>query len=295
MKLTKHDEFVRKCLLNLEVAKDFLGQYLPVEIKDKCNLDSLAIVPGSYIDGKLKKMASDVVYSLKTKSNSQAYIYTLVEHQSSEDSMMSFRILRYQVAIMQQHLDKHSKEDLPLVFPLVIYNGTKSPYPYPTTLKVLFNEPELFANIGLGNFMLNDLTILEDDEIIQHKKVALLEMLAKHIRDRDFISAINYIVEAFKIAQTQQIEHSLIQGAMHYLLSGREKEELNILINELLQQLPDYGDELMTYAEELRREGKQEGKREVINEIAKKMLKEGEPAEKISRLLGIPLDKLQKH
>ena len=295
MKLTKHDEFVRKCLLNLEVAKDFLEQYLPTEIKDKCNLDTIAIVPGSYIDGKLKKMASDVVYSLKTKSNRQAYIYTLVEHQSSEDFMMPFRILRYQIAIMQQHHDKYPKEALPLVFPLVIYNGTKSPYPYPTTLKELFNEPELFNHVGLGNFMLNDLTILEDDAIIQHKKVALLEMLAKHIRDRDFIEAINYIVKAFKVAQAQQMEHSLIQGAMYYLLSGREKEELNILINELLQQLPDYGDELMTYAEELRREGKQEGKQEVINEIAKKMLKEGEPIEKISRLLGIPLDKLQKH
>ncbi|WP_158649334.1 hypothetical protein [Aquella oligotrophica] len=44
-----------------------------------------------------------------------------------------------------------------------------------------------------------------------------------------------------------------------------------------------------------KQEGRQEGKQEAINEIANKMLKEGEPAEKVSRLLGIPLDKLQKN
>ncbi|MFN7095675.1 MAG: Rpn family recombination-promoting nuclease/putative transposase [Burkholderiales bacterium] len=64
MKLTiKHDEFVKKCLTDIGVAKEFLEQYLDPKIKNKCDFSKLSIAAGSYIEDDLKVHASDIVYS----------------------------------------------------------------------------------------------------------------------------------------------------------------------------------------------------------------------------------------
>lgn len=43
---------------------------------------------------------------------------------------MAFRLLRYAVAAMQRHLDAGHKT-LPLVIPVLFYQGKRSPYPWP--------------------------------------------------------------------------------------------------------------------------------------------------------------------
>lgn len=266
MKLTiKHDEFVRKCLTDLNMAQEFLEKYLHPEIKAKCDFNQLSIVAGTYIEDDLKAHASDIVYKFNLKDNEGcAYVYALIEHQSTPDRLMPFRILRYQLAIIQKHMEEYPGDKLPLVAPIVFYNGKTIPYPYSNELADLFADKELFDSIGLGNFKLADLTVTEDNEILQDKKLVLLEMLLKHIHDRDFNSIIDYIVKAFKIAELQQVNTSLVNSAIFYLLSGREREELNQLITKLKQDLPNYGDTFMTYAEELRQEGIQLGKQEGI-------------------------------
>ncbi|MBP9742846.1 MAG: Rpn family recombination-promoting nuclease/putative transposase, partial [Burkholderiales bacterium] len=99
MKLTKkHDEFVKKCLTDIGMAREFLQTYLPPMVKDKCNFNNLRIDSGSYIEDDLKAHASDIVYQvdLINKGSSCVYIYCMVEHQSSPDELMPYRILRYQ-------------------------------------------------------------------------------------------------------------------------------------------------------------------------------------------------------
>jgi len=43
----------------------------------------------------------------------------------------------------------------------------------------------------LGSFNLVDLTIADEEDILKRGKLALFEMLQKHIRVRDFNNAIN--------------------------------------------------------------------------------------------------------
>lgn len=42
---------------------------------------------------------------------------------------MAFRMMRYSIAAMQNHLDAGYKE-LPLVIPMLFYHDCRSPYPY---------------------------------------------------------------------------------------------------------------------------------------------------------------------
>ena len=81
------------------------------------------------------------------------------------------------------------------------------------------------------------------------------------------------------------------------MLNGRERDELNPLIEELKQNLPKYGNEIMTYAEELRQEGKQEGRQEAQLEIAKGLLKRGVDSETVAiatHLSNAQLNELKK-
>ena len=282
MSLTKkHDLLARKFLSDLTIAKEFLAIHLPEEIKDKCIFDTLTIEAGSYIDDDLKETVSDIVYKVNLKDDAgSAYIYTLIEHQSTPVKFMPIRIIRYQLEIIQTHLDKYGEAELlPLVIPLVFYNGIRSPYPYKSDVAELFAESDLYRRFPLGNFGLVDLTIMPEDEILQHGKLAVLEMLAKHIHDRDFKIAISHIVAAIKVGHDLHINMGLINGAFNYLVSAREIEEIQQLIVQIEQNVPDYTEGFMTAAETWKKEGEQRGiqlgKQEAQLEIAKNFLRAG--------------------
>ena len=56
------------------------------------------LVAGSFVDDELRPYFSDVLYSLKTKGGYEGYVHVLIEHQSSPDRHMAFRLMRYAVA-----------------------------------------------------------------------------------------------------------------------------------------------------------------------------------------------------
>ena len=279
---------MKKFLTKLDTARDFLQIHLPAEIRDICDLSSLTIESGSYLEDDLKLHCCDVLYKInlhKQKLGKQLYVYTLVEHQSAAESLMPLRILRYQLDIIQKHLDglpKYSKKKLPLVVPIVFYNGVRTPYPYQYDIANLFEDKELYQQFPLGRFKLIDLTIMEDNEILKHGKIALLETLAKHIRARDFSAAIENIISALKIAYADDIARSLVQSSIYYLLLGREEKELKAFFTRFKQELAEQGEDIMSYGEKLIQQGRQEGiqigeqrVQQVQREIAQQLLKSG--------------------
>ena len=76
----------------------------------------------SYINEQLKLGITDILYSVNI-AQQQGYIYLLVEHQSTADVLMPFRIVKYICAIMDHHLKQTCKNELPLVVPLAFYHG----------------------------------------------------------------------------------------------------------------------------------------------------------------------------
>jgi len=128
---TPHDAVFKQFLTDPAVAKDFMAQHLSESVRAVCDFSTLRLASGSFVEESLRACFSDVLYSLKT-AGGDGYIYVLIEHQSTPDRHMAFRLLRYAVAVMQRHLDAgHTK--LPLVIPVLFYNGKRSPYPFRPT------------------------------------------------------------------------------------------------------------------------------------------------------------------
>lgn len=114
---TPHDAVFKKFLGHPDTARDFLDTYLPASLHELCDLNTLKLEPGSFIEEDLRASYSDVLWSLKTRTG-KGYIYALIEHQSSPDAHMAFRMMRYAIATMQKHLDAGHKT-LPLVVPIL--------------------------------------------------------------------------------------------------------------------------------------------------------------------------------
>ncbi|WP_334470834.1 Rpn family recombination-promoting nuclease/putative transposase [Arsenophonus sp. PmNCSU2021_1] len=190
---TPHDAVFKQFLSEKETAKDFFDIWLPDEIKALCDLDSLKVESGSFIDSEMKNYQNDILYSVSTTKGS-GYIYVLIKHQSTPDKLIAWRLMRYSLAAMQKHLEQGNKQ-LPLVFPILFYCGEQSPHPYSTNWLDCFHDRKLAEHIYTNPFKLADVTTLDDGEIMQHKQIALLELLQKHIRRRDMTELLDSIVK----------------------------------------------------------------------------------------------------
>lgn len=186
-KIANHDLLVKKIMENPIAAVEFLEEFLPMEFKDMLNLTTLKVEKESYIEDSLKTRFSDIVYSVKTKPEKgsepkTAFIYTLLEHQSSSDRWIALRLWKYSLLLLERHAKKKNK--LPIILPLVLYNG-KRKYSAPRNIWELFAYPALVKKAMVEDYNLIDLNAMSDDDINYEKHLSFVLYSMKHIHDRD--------------------------------------------------------------------------------------------------------------
>ncbi|HGJ5876530.1 MAG TPA: Rpn family recombination-promoting nuclease/putative transposase [Arsenophonus sp.] len=268
---TPHDAVFRKFLSEKETAKDFFDIWLPDEIKVLCQLDSIKVESGSFVDSEMKNYQSDILYSVKT-TKGKGYIYLLIEHQSTPDKLMAWRLMRYCMAAMQKHLEAGHKQ-LPLVFPILFYCGEKSPHPYSTDWLDCFSGRDIAEKIYTKPFKIVDVTTLEDGEIMQHRRMALLTLIQKHIRRRDMTELLNEIVKL--LSYNYYTDNQVITMFNYLIQEGNAKKPMEFII-EIAKQSEKHEGILMTIAQALRQEGRKEGIQEGIQQGKLEGIQEGE-------------------
>ncbi|WP_145519708.1 Rpn family recombination-promoting nuclease/putative transposase [Yersinia bercovieri] len=279
---TPHDALFKQFMTRQETARDFLDIHLPPALRKICDLRTLRLEPDSFIENSLRAYYSDVLYSLKTQRQ-DGYIYALIEHQSSPDKHMAFRLMRYAIAAMQRHLD-NGNDKLPLVIPILFYHGMVTPYPYPMSWLQGFSEPTLAGELYGGNFPLIDVTVIPDDEIMTHKGIALLELLQKHIRQRDLSELSGKLVRLLSNSYTTKDQ---LISVIHYILQNGETTEPQRFILDLAHHLPQHEEELMTIAQKLKQEGEAKGEKNATLKIARTMLANGLDRVTVMKMTGL--------
>jgi predicted transposase/invertase (TIGR01784 family) len=187
----------------------------------------------------------------------------------------------------------------------VLYNGSKTPYPYSADISDLFVNSELYRKLPLGNFKLLDLTITDDNEILQHRKAALMELVTKHIRTKEFVNVIPQIIRALQLVHELGIDHSLVDSVVIYMMQARENQEIKELSKQVKDNASYYEDTMMTYAESVKQEGRKEGiklgkqegkelgKQEALQEVAKKLLANGMDQESVAKITNLSLEQIK--
>ena len=288
-----HDAVFKKIMSYPEMARDFLDIHLPIALREICDLQTLKLESTSFIEQDLRAYYSDVVWSLKTREG-QGYIYCVIEHQSTAVPHMAFRLMRYATSAMQHHLDAGNKT-LPLVIPMLFYHGQQSPYPWSLNWLDEFENPQLARQLYSEAFPLVDITVIPDDEIAQHRGVALLELMQKHIRDRDLMGLVDRLVS---LLVTSTANDSQLQTLFNYLLRYGDVSRASEFIREVAERSPHHKEKLMTIAERLRQEGHQNGLQEGIQQGLEQGVQKGtqEEALRIAHIMleqGIDRDLVQ--
>ena len=275
---TPHDAVFKQFLYHPDTARDFLDLYLPSTLRELCDLQTLKLESGSFIEDSLRASYSDVLWSLKTNEG-DGYIYVVIEHQSSPDAHMAFRLMRYAMAAMQRHLDAGHKT-LPLVIPMLFYHGALSPYPFSLCWLDEFDDPIVARQLYSATFPLVDITVIPDDEIMQHRRIALLELMQKHIRKRDLMGLVEQLVS---LLATGYANDSQLKTLFNYMMQFGNTPHVDKFIREVAQRVPQQKESLMTIAEVLQQEAKQQ---EALR-IAQMMLANGISHEIILKITGL--------
>ncbi|WP_337024628.1 MULTISPECIES: Rpn family recombination-promoting nuclease/putative transposase [unclassified Pantoea] len=302
---TPHDATFKAFLTHPDTARDFIELHVPAEFRAICDLSTLKLESGSFVEENLRAYYSDVLYSVKT-TRGDGYIHVLIEHQSTPDRHMAFRLMRYAIAAMQRHLDAGHKQ-LPLVIPVLFYTGRRSPYPYSTDWLQEFSEPDIAARLYGAAFPLVDVTVIPDDEIMNHRSMAALTLLQKHIHHRDLTELLDRLAATML---TGHLTGQQLVSLINYLVQAGETDDAEAFVRNLAQKVPQHEDALMTIAQQLEQKGieigrqeglqlgemkgRQEGKLEERFELAGKMLKSGIPLQKVKELTGLSDEVLSK-
>ncbi|PAV05380.1 ISNCY family transposase [Arsenophonus sp. ENCA] len=274
--LSYHDALFKQFLGDITIARDFLQIHLPEKLRQLCDFSTLAMESGSFIEPGLRSQCSDMLYSVQTTSG-RGYIYCLLEHQSRAEKLMAFRLMRYAVAAMQQHLEQ-GNDTLPVVIPLLFYQGKTSPYPYSTHWFDCFCDPELAKSVYTQAFPLVDVTVIPDEEIITHRHVALMELVMKHIRTRDMLELSHEIAS---LLNQWVLQPELFRGLICYIVERGNTSDAKQFLHQIAQRATDYREVVMTIAEQLRQEGEKLGEQRGIEKGILKGRQEGRHEAKI--------------
>ncbi|MEX3020609.1 Rpn family recombination-promoting nuclease/putative transposase [Kluyvera sp. STS39-E] len=279
---TPHDAVFKQFLGHPDTARDFLSIHLPASLKTICDLQTLKLESGSFIESDLRARYSDVLWSLNT-ADGEGYIYVVIEHQSTADAHMAFRLMRYALAAMQRHLDAGHKK-LPLVIPMLFYHGMQSPYPFSLCWLDEFADGVTARQLYAAAFPLVDITVVPDDEIMQHHRVALLELIQKHIRQRDLLGLVENISH---LLMSGCANDSQLKALFNYLLRSGDAVRFHEFLQAAIRRSPEQKERLMTIADRLREEGHWEGMQAGVQRGLQQGLQQGkhEEALRIARMM----------
>jgi hypothetical protein len=125
------------------------------------------------VDPELRESQSDLLFSARLQGGQPLLLYFLLEHQSTVDRWMAFRMLRYVVRQLEHWRKEHPDSDvLPVVIPLVMYHGAQGLWTAPRRVEELFSLPSegveaalLRARVPRFEYLLDDLTAEREEAL----------------------------------------------------------------------------------------------------------------------------------
>lgn len=299
----------------LAVARDLFETYLPAPVQSLINFSTMEKKPDNFIDFTFSQTCSDCLYGVETKEG-QGYLYLLVEQQRTSDKQFMLRIYSYILRIIERHLKLDNKH-FPLVFPLVYYNGTKTPYTFPMDFWEYFKAPAVARRLMSGPVHLIECRALPK-KMPPKSWSTFMELLLRYIRDKeDFTPILRYLAESGNIKYIYNKKDAGGQQYIMHMLNLALKETTlkdKTVLHEILQgHIPKLGENVMGLLQQEREEGKaegfaeakgllqqerEEGKAEGLTEgkksVAAKMLSQKYPLAAIASITGLAVEELSQ-
>ena len=290
-----HDKIFKEVLDNKKEAVKFLNEMLKLKnTKYKLEEKKIEKYNRKFITNDFSNMESDVIYK-KIDQN----IFFLIEHQSTVDYSMPYRILKYNMAIMESAIDKEKVKNknykLPTIYSFVIYTGKKKW----NATNYLVNKQERLEGYRIENFAnfqivdINDYTkkkLLDSESLLA--KMMLLEK-AKNFEELEIFlqaiiektidnSQIIFLERLIKYVFKNKLDSEKLRKYMQELESKQEKGGDSMFVDIMVKKF----EEMVEMEEKIKKkESKIQEKESKIQEKESKIQeKESKIQEKESKI-----------
>lgn len=239
------------------------------------------IVPeaGSFIDSELADHHSDLLFSVRTHGDERVLLYLLLEHQSSNDPRMPFRLLVYLVRIWERHLRQFGGP-LPLIIPVVVSHAPEG-WTAPVDFHELIQPPP--ASLAGVRHLVPGFTMLVEDlahmtnDQLKARALAVFPKLAlwalRDARDaHQLLNNLQHWAQEFRQALASPSGIEAVGRILRYLALVCEELHFEQFRAKLREQLPEAERLTMTIAEELLKQGRAEGRAEGQVDLLVKLL-----------------------
>ena len=296
-----HDLMVRAVLSDVTEATSFLQAHVSEEVSQGLNWSTLRLVEGSFVDEDLRGSEADFLYEIARVSGQETvWVYVLLEHQSTLDRWMRFRLLKYCCRIWDMQLaERPMPRALRPIVPLVLYQGERS-WAYSTEFADLFAEA-VRAWPGVPRFAhgLIDQSGLQPDEVQGERNTQLMQLLllaAAHPAVAWMEQVARLLAALAGLPPSGGVNY--VRIFVRYILATQAPEAAAAFREVLRQHVPEGGEDPMTtYAQELfaegRAEGEQQGKVKTQVEVIEGLLREGMAWSVIERVTGVNATQFQ--
>jgi predicted transposase/invertase (TIGR01784 family) len=288
-----HDKVFRSMMEYQEFSSAFFQYHLPEKLANKLDYSSLKLLKETHLDKSLQKTINDLLFSCKLNSK-DAYLSLLVEHQSSADKFIAFRIYHYLFSLLNSHLKQHPEQPLPPVYVLLFYHGEITPYPYSLNLLDSFDDPlGLMQEVLFQPVPIVDVNRIPDEALQTQEWVGALSMTMKHIRQAELTPYALRILRHLPEVSTARAREMLNQ-LLVYLLTEGNIDDVDEFI-DASQEIPGpVRSELMTFAEKIEARGEARGQASEKVAIAKNLLNEGVAPAFIAQVTGLSLAEIEQ-
>ena len=213
-----YGKLIKNILEDKKEVTQFINQFIVP--REKIKEEELVRYTNNHITKKYKSKEADLVYKLKNRD-----IFFLIEHQSTVDYNMTYRMLNYCLDIMQEwSRNKKMGKNMsyPIVVPIVIYTGSQK-----------WKMPKKIREKRIGNYVFERYQIELEYNFIDINKLPRQILL-----QRD--SMFSYMMFLEKAESNEE----LIKNLETIIQSTQNKkilEELVNIISYLLENTLDKG------------------------------------------------------
>lgn len=282
-----HDRGYKKLFSNLEVFRQLIVSFVHEPWVKDLDFSKCEMMKDSFVSEQYKGTFSDLIYKVKLRRR-DIYIVILLEFKATPDRFVALQILVY-IADFYRHLidSQRRLKKLPPVFPIMLYRGERH-WTAPLNLSTLIDGNHL-----LGKYALH----FEYFPIFENAFA------------REVLLKIGNIVSTLFLAEVHYDFDLLARQLLALFQKSKDKKAVSLLLN-WFEQLARHGriDEsdykklehiyydskevnmLITALKKEKKQLREEGKAEQRLEMARLMLENREPIEKIKRYTGLSVE-----
>ena len=286
---SKHDKLFKIILSNKQEAVGFIKMVM--KPKEDITTKNIELYNKEYITEKFEKRETDITYKIAEKN-----LYIIIEHQSTVDRTMPYRIQRYKMLLMNEIVNKKEMKkvgyEFPRVIAIVLYTG-RSKWKV-EKLDDLQRPLEWYKEID-KEFELVDVNKYTEEELMKDELVITKAMLIEKQKDarkvRDILNKINQIVKN----KPEKIK--LLLEILKFILLNSKSEEIRKEADKIIKEYKGGEEAVLNMVNIYNKaldEQRDAGDKQRQIKTAKRLLKEKMKPEFIAKITDLSIEEIEK-